>query len=265
MSVSSEIGWSGRRRPHAFSDLIAAEFLKMRTTRTFWWVTALGLLLTVLLIVVTLATSTVESEEDARSLLANVGVPGLFMIILGVVGAAGEYRHGTITSTFLVAPDRRRVLVAKALAYGIGGLAVGLVSAAGVLGISAPWLSAQGHPLGSLGLGAGELVLLVAGVLAYLAISGALGVAVGALATNQATALVIVFVVLFVVDPVVGALAHTYGKVSLQGLGAKLSGASGQDVGFDLLPLGLAALVYLGYAAALLAVTAVVDTRRDVG
>jgi hypothetical protein len=113
-------------------------------------------------------------------------------------------------------------------------------------------------------LGAGELVLLVGGALAYMAISGMLGVAVGALATNQVTAVVAVFVVLFVVDPVLASVSHTYGRFSLQGLGAKLSGGSGQDVGYELLPLGAAALVYLGYAVGVLAVTAGVVTRRDV-
>ncbi len=247
------------------TNLIAAEFLKMRTTRTFWWVTALGVGLAVLLTIVTLATSTIESERDARSLVANIGIPALFMIILGVVGAAGEYRHGTITSTFLVAPDRRRILVAKGLAYAIGGLAVGIACTALVIGISAPWLSAQGHSLSSLGLGAGELVVLVGGALAYLAISGVLGVAVGALATNQVTAVVTVFILLFVVDPVIAALFHPYGKFSLQGLGTKLSGASSEEAGFALFPLGVAALVYLGYAVALLAATAAIATRRDVG
>jgi ABC-2 type transport system permease protein len=193
-----------------------------------------------------------------------MGVPGFFMLILGVVGAAGEYRHGTITSTFLVAPDRRRVLVAKAAAYALGGLGIGLLSASIVLAISGPWLSGQGHSLASLRLGTGELVELVGGVLAYTAISGMLGVGVGALVTNQVTAVVAVFVLLLVIDPVVAALAHAYGKFSLQGLGAKLSGSTGDDVGFELFPLGVAALVYLGYAVAVLAVTAAIATRRDV-
>ncbi|MGH2966722.1 MAG: ABC transporter permease [Solirubrobacterales bacterium] len=246
------------------SSLIAAEFLKMRTTRTFWWVAVLAVGLAVLVTIVTLATSTTESQDDARSLISNMGIPGLFMIILGVVGAAGEYRHGTITSTFLVAPDRRRVLVAKALAYAIGGLGVGIVSAALVLAISAPWLSGQGHPLDSLGLETGDLALIATGSLAYMAISGVLGVGVGALVTNQVTAVVAVFVVLFVVDPVIAALAHPYGKFSLGGLGMKLSGNSSNNAGYDLFPLGTAALVYLGYSVAVLAVTAGVVTRRDV-
>lgn len=244
------------------SDLIAAEFLKMRTTRSFWWVALLAVGLAVLVTILGLATGSTESEGDARSLISNMGVPGLFMIVLGVIGAAGEYRHGTITSTFLVAPDRRRVIVAKAIAYAVGGLGVGVVSAALVLALSVPWLASQGHSLGSLGLGAGDLARIAGGSLAYTAISGALGVAVGALVTNQVTAVVGVFVVLFLVDPVVAALAHPYGKFSLQGLGMKLSG--GGDAGYELFPLGVAALVYLGYAAGLLGVSAAIATRRDV-
>lgn len=246
------------------SDLLAAELLKLRTTRTFWWVSLLAVGLPVLFTVITLATSTTRTESDARSLLSNAGIAGLFMIILGVVGAAGEYRHGTITSTFLVAPGRRRVLVAKAAAHGIGGLGVGIASAAIVLAISTPWLSGQGHALGSLGLGAGGVAAIAAGSFAYIAISAVLGVGVGALVTNQVAAVVTVIVILFVVDPVVAALAHPYGKFSLQGLGMALSGNSSDSSGYDLFPVGVAALVYLGYAAAILAATTAVATRRDV-
>ncbi|MGH2926406.1 MAG: hypothetical protein ACRDK1_10605, partial [Solirubrobacterales bacterium] len=195
---------------------------------------------------------------------SNMGIPGLFVIVLGVVGAAGEYRHGTITSTFLVAPDRRRALAAKALAYAIGGLAVGAASAALTLAISIPWMSGQGHSPGSLGLGTGDLVTIVAGTLAYMAISGMLGVAVGELITNQVTAVVGVFVVLFVIDPLLAGLIGGYGRFSLQGLGMKLSGGTAANAGYELLGLGAAALVYLGYAVALLAVTAGIANRRDV-
>jgi ABC-2 type transport system permease protein len=246
------------------TNLVAAEFLKLRTTRTFWWVAGLALALSLLVTILTLATSTFEDVGDARSLVSNMGIPGLFMIVLGVVGAAGEYRHGTITSTFLVAPDRRRVLLAKAVAYALGGLAVGVVSAALTLAISAPWLAAQGNSLSALGLDTGDLAQIVGGAIAYLAISGVLGVAVGALLTNQVTAVVAVFVVLLVIDPAVAALAHPYGKFSLQGLGMKLSGSSSANAGYELLPLGVSALLYLGYAVAVLAATAAIAMRRDV-
>ena len=38
---------------------------------------------------------------------------GLFILLLGVMGMAGEWRHRTITSSVLAAPDRLRLLAAK--------------------------------------------------------------------------------------------------------------------------------------------------------
>ena len=46
---------------------------------------------------------------------------GLFILLLGVIGMAGEWRHRTITSTVLAAPDRLRLLAAKILSYAVAG------------------------------------------------------------------------------------------------------------------------------------------------
>ncbi len=102
------------------TDLIAAEFLKLRTTRTFWWLTGSGIVLGALITVAQLATSDVSDASEARSLLSNATTVFIFLVLLGVVGTAGEYRHGTITTTLLGAPDRLRFVLAKALACGAG-------------------------------------------------------------------------------------------------------------------------------------------------
>ena len=41
----------------------------------------------------------------------------LFILILAIVGITGEWRHRTITSSLLAAPDRVRFLAAKTLAF----------------------------------------------------------------------------------------------------------------------------------------------------
>ena len=50
----------------------------------------------------------------------------LFIIILAVVGISGEWRHRTITSSLLAAPDRLRFLAAKTLAFAVVGLLLSL-------------------------------------------------------------------------------------------------------------------------------------------
>lgn len=211
--------------------LVAAELLKLRTTRTFWWLSFVAVALPVLVVVITLATSDTTTQDDARSLLSNIGIAGLFMLILGVVGAAGEYRHGTVTSTFLVAPERRRVLVAKAIIHGIAGLGAGAVATIMILAISVPWLSSQGHAVTTLDLSAGDVAAIAAGSIIYAALGAMLGVAAGSLVPSQVAAVVIVLILVAVVDPVVAGLAHGYGRFSLQGLAMSMSGNSSSNAG----------------------------------
>ena len=52
---------------------------------------------------------------------------GLFILILAIVGISGEWRHRTITSSLLAAPDRLRFLAAKTLAFAAAGLVLSLL------------------------------------------------------------------------------------------------------------------------------------------
>ena len=48
-------------------------------------------------------------------------------LVLAVVGMTGEWRHRTITSSLLVAPDRLRFLAAKTAALAAAGLVLSLL------------------------------------------------------------------------------------------------------------------------------------------
>ena len=44
---------------------------------------------------------------------------GLFILLLGVIGMTGEWRHRTIASTVLAAPGRALLLAAKVISYAV--------------------------------------------------------------------------------------------------------------------------------------------------
>ena len=128
---------------------VAAEVLKLRTTRTFWTLAAVTFGLILLIVVLSLIIDDeLETNEDAvRSLLSTGGLAGVFMLILGAVVGAGEYRHGTIASTLLVTPNRLHAVTAQTLACTLGGFLVGLAAVAIVFALSVPVLSGRDAPM----------------------------------------------------------------------------------------------------------------------
>ena len=240
------------------SRLVAAELLKLRTTRTagVFLLAALGLSL--LAIVPSLALGDFGDERDAVGLLAAGGLWGLFILILGIVGASGEHRHGTISATLLVTPTRELVVAAKAIAYAIAGAAITIVIDLAAAAITIPWLAAKGAPLPD----AGDLALVLGGGVIFGALAGALGVGVGALVRNQVAAVIIALVELLMVEPIVAGLRPDVGRYLPQSATqVLLSGGQASGPG---LPLESAALLYLGYAALFVVAGMLLERERDI-
>ena len=60
-----------------------------------------------------------------------MGVAGfvqVFALMLGILAITSEFRHGTITPSLLVVPDRVRLVLGKLGASILVGLALGLVA-----------------------------------------------------------------------------------------------------------------------------------------
>lgn len=131
------------------SALIRAELLKIRTTRTGWWLTATMLGVTALTVWASIWALgepgvILKTDQEVATLLSSVSAPALLMLVLGVLVAAGEFRHHTATATFLTTPRRARVIAAKLGAVAVIGLAVAAAATAVTLAIALPWLAAQG-------------------------------------------------------------------------------------------------------------------------
>jgi ABC-2 type transport system permease protein len=239
--------------------LIGAELLKIRTTRTFWGITAGAVGLVLLIVVLSLSLDdSLNTETNVHDLLSVAGFSGLMALVLGVVVGAGEYRHGTIAWTLLVTPRRLHAVTAQMVACTIAGAVIGLTAFLLATAVAIPWLSAKDAPLPPVS----DLLELVAGVVAYAGLAAALGAGLGALLRNQVAAIVIVLVALFVVDPVLAALDESVAGFTLSGLGAAINGAS--DDSTNLLEPVTAGLVWALYALVFVTLAAIRTAKRDI-
>ena len=100
---------------------------------------------------------------------------------------AGEFRHQTVTQTFLVTPDRGRVVAAKLVAYPLAGIALTLAILAFTAAVATGWLAAKGITPSLLDARLGRVLL---GAVLAAGLCGLVGVGVAALVRNQVAALV---------------------------------------------------------------------------
>jgi ABC-2 type transport system permease protein len=240
------------------SRLVSAELLKLRTTRTAYGFLAATALLTLLLQGVGYATSDFASKSDLKQSLAGAGVATALLFVLGIVATTGEYRHNTITSSVLTTPDRRRLVLAKALAYALTGAFLGLVAMAVSLAVGIPWLSSRDISLDV--LDAGDYAGLVAGGVVAAALAGAVGVGIGTIVRNQVAAVVGTLVYMFMLEPTVSLISDDLYDFTLGGTIGAVSSAGAADA-LDPIP---AALVLLAWVVGLGLLGATVEQQRDV-
>lgn len=247
------------------NQLIRAELLKLRTTRTAFW-TLIGLPATVALgVSSTIAAAgrsgegiPLETVEGVRNVLGASTSGAFVALILGILAMSGEYRHQTATQTFLVTPVRHRVVAAKLAAFALVGLALAVAASALTLAIALPWLASKGADVRILE----DVGLVLLGATAETALYGAMGVAVGALIRNQTTAIVTALAWTFLAEGVLVELLPALGRWLPGGAASALTSFS-LEAG-DLLPMWAAALVLGAYAIGFAVAGSRVVVERDV-
>jgi ABC-2 type transport system permease protein len=245
--------------------LIRAEFTKLATTRLLYGMAAAMAAFAVLIVAANAAGVDGAPPLSAYSLPVLVAAPVTLLsgaaLLLGILGMAGEFRHQTVTQTFLVTPDRGRVVAAKLVAYPLAGITLTLSILAFTAAVAAGWLAATGitpslpepvaYALGHVLLGA----VLAAGLCALV------GVGVAALVRNQVAALVGVAVWVLLVEGLLMSLLHapSLGKWLPSAAAAALTNPGG--AGLSRLA---GALLLAGYALALALVGTRLVVRRDI-
>jgi ABC-2 type transport system permease protein len=247
------------------NHLVHTELIKQRTSRTFvagtMAVPAVAALIT--LAILSAAGKQGNDPLGPETLTQVIGGPTgvitVIAVLLGMLGMAGEYRHHTITTTFLATPRRSDVLIAKLIAHSLTGALIGLLSLSTSIAIAVPWLATSGVDVDLDGDG----LRVAFGLLASTALFGALGVSIGALVRNQTTAAAMVLVWLLAIEGLIGDLVHDADFVNW------LPAAAGRAIvdassGGDGLPRAVAVAVFTLYVAAFAAASAWLTLRRDI-
>ncbi|TFD24737.1 ABC transporter permease [Cryobacterium sp. TMS1-13-1] len=275
----------------SFLRSIAAEFAKIFTTR-LWWILALVLFGYIGLLAGGLAAlfsglqtgvispDTVNTGGGALSGFGSLppiiysfasSIGYVFPVLIGALASTGEFRHQTMTPTFLATPRRGVVLGAKTVTLLLVGAAFGLIALAASVGIGGGVMSTFG--VDALLLDS-ETWLLVARSVLAMALWAAIGVGLGVLVPNQVASIVIVLAFTQFVEPLLR-LAASFLEVTAK-IGNFLPGAAsdalvGASIFTVMNPAGAApldwwqgGLVLLGYALVATVIGYAVSWKKDV-
>ena len=235
--------------------LLKAELLKLRTTRTFAVVVGVSAVFSVMLAVLG---ATYQKDITAHELFTNNAITYV-IVLLGAIGMTGEWRHRTITSTILAAPNRVRLMSAKAIASAAAGVVLVFIVTTLTMVAGTIALKAGNHAT----LDASGLADVMWRNLAVAAVLGPFGVAVGALGRNQIVTVVALIALASFLEPQLFAASHAVGRFGplSEAPTSVLSGSSAATDG--MLSAGPALAVMVAWAAAAFGAAAVRLRNRD--
>ncbi len=246
------------------SALVRSELLKIRSTRM--WLGLLGGALAFVALNVVAQALTPPTEgvpvltdpQGVRNVWASAGSAAtVFALVLGILGMTTEYRHRTLSATFLVTPRRSPVVVAKMLAHALAGLGLGLACCALTALLAIPLLAAKDAAT----LSTSTIVSVLAGALLTTTLYAVMGVAVGTLIPNQVAALIGALIWLLLIEALLVAFVPAVGRW-LPG-GAASAVVQANTFGGDLLAPWAGAALLGVYAVVLAAVAMQTTLRRD--
>ncbi|MBN9141642.1 MAG: ABC transporter permease [Micrococcales bacterium] len=262
---------------------LRSELLKISTTR-IWWILAAILFGYVGLTAAGMAAlfTTIRQQPEGQLITAEM-VPPLvysvatavgyvFPLLFGALATTTEFRHQTLTPTFLATPRRSAVLGGKVIAGAVWGVVYAVVGLLAAVGLGALVLAATGQETL---LGDSDVWALLGRIVLAMMLWAMIGVAFGVLVSNQVAVIVIVLAFTQFVEPLLR-LASSFWEWSAR-IGGYLPGAASDAlVGSsiftafsgaataDSLEWWQGGLVLGGYAALFLVIGGLTTWRRDV-
>jgi ABC-type transport system involved in multi-copper enzyme maturation permease subunit len=259
---------------------IRSEWLKLRTTAVPWVLTGIAVVIDALLILVYFVSHGQSSgnngnvvnsfglpnyphtTQELRNLLGSGFEGYLFALLLGVLMVTTEFRHKTVTTSFLVLPRRPRFIGAKLLTAAILGAVLAVVMLLVTLAGGGVTLVIQGGSFTAL---LRQLPAVAPGMILVFALFAILGVGVGSVLNNQVAAIIVSLGWFIILEGILVSLVHGAAKWVPTGAATAASNLTrGMGSDFGLFNWWQGGLLMLGYGMVFAAIGSFILNRRDI-
>ncbi len=259
---------------------IRSEWIKIRTTAIPWVLAGIALVINGLLILVYFVSHNgggggngngngsfgfpnyPHTTQQLRNLLGSGFQGYLFALLLGTLMVTVEFRHKTVTTSFLVTPHRPQFVGAKLLTAAILGAVLAVIMLVVTLIGGGITLSAQGGSFSSL---IRQIPAVAPGMILVFALFAILGVGVGSVLTNQVAAIVVCLGWFIILEGILVSLVHGAEKWVPTGAAAAASNLTrGRGSDFGLFNWWQGTLLMLAYGLVFAAIGSLILTRRDI-
>jgi ABC-type transport system involved in multi-copper enzyme maturation permease subunit len=263
---------------------IHSEWTKIRTTSVPWVLGGIAIVINGLLILVYFVThdstggggsggngpgngsfgfpNYPHTVQQLRNLMGSGFTAYLLALLLGVLIVTTEFRHKTVTTSFLVTPRRPEFVGAKLITAAVLGavlavilLVVTFVGGGVVLVVQGGSWSALLH----------QVPAVAPGMILVFALFAILGVGVGSVLTNQVAAIIVCLGWFIILEGILVSLVHGAERWVPTGAATAASNLTrGRGADFGLFSWWQGALLMLGYGLVFAVLGSVILTRRDI-
>lgn len=236
------------------NHLLKGELIKTVTTRTVFAFALGGIAFTVLnVLIIAVASGTLDDLPEKEEALS--GLP-ILLLLWGLVGAAGEYKHRTAAPAALVARHSRAVtLLARMAAYALTALVIGGLMVAVSVGLGLPLL--DGQP--GADLTAGDVTAIAVSDLLAFVLSAIMGAAIGAIIRSPVAGVVVLLIVNFAVVPLIAGAHESLANLTPFGAAGVLARMSHNTT----LSVAGAGWVLLAWTVLFVIAAVIGEQRRD--
>ena len=253
---------------------VRSELLKIRTTAVPWVLFGVAVVLEGLVILgIFLGNRTSNggyavpsATQDLRNLL-GAGFRGqgyLFALLLGALVITTEFRHKTVTTSFLVTPRRWSFVAAKLVSSALLGVLLALVLLVVALAGGGITLSARGGSFSGL---VHQIPAVAPGMILVFALFAVLGVGIGSILTNQIAAIITCLGWFIIGEAILINLVHSAYRWTPTGAGDAASNLTRGDRGGDMFLIfswWQGTLLMLAYGLGFALIGSYILSRRDI-